>query len=251
MKKVFSEGDAAEPAATTAAEPDFGQLDEPETGVVKVERSSLAVIGAVTGEFNSKDIIIPKLQVIQGVGPLARLFKPGDIILAKELKLASQGQELDVTVLSITKYFRERLPYDANGPLPRNFATEQEVRDAGFRLEWTTDSKPPTAEPVVDIDLIVKQPKELDATWFPLAFADARWALARWTVVRMAYKSVAMPIFTAKAINLAATGLESGRWVLRTKETVVKNNPFSLPVMSLVGLWTPEQLVQLKAQFNQ
>lgn len=207
-----------------------------ETALVPTKPSSLAAVGEDAGELSRRDILLPRLQIIQGVGTLSRKFKPGDIVLSKEVCIAHEGEELTLIVLSLNKFFQERFAkFDINGPRPRRFDTEQDALDAGLKPEWGKDSEPPTAEPVADIVVLIKKPAEIDSPVFAVSLNNEPWATAIWTVQRTSYSRVAKRIFTAKAIELSAQGLLAGLWMLKTRETSVNGNLIKAPVLKLVG----------------
>jgi hypothetical protein len=219
--------------------------------VVVHANTAIAAIGEVSGEISRKDILLPRLQIIQSVGPLSRQFKPGDIVLSKEVCAAHEGEELMLVVLSVDKFFQERFAkFDLNGPRPLRFASEQAALDAGLVTEWSADGKPPTAEPIADIKILIKEPETAKSPVFSVEVDKSKWAPAIWTVQRTSYSRVAKRIFSARAIELAAKGLLSGLWSLRTRETAINGNLIKAPVLTLVGRNSDEVVAEIKALFG-
>ena len=119
----------------------------------------------------SKDMVIPRLQIAQKVGPLSEVKELdfGDLVLGESCRIAGAGEPVLLTVLACRKYFRENLKYDRTGPKPRIWDTESELQAAGMTLEWKgqkPNSIPPTAVPIADADVLIEKPEDLETPVF-------------------------------------------------------------------------------------
>lgn len=240
MKTSFVNGEAKTDAVAEADM--FGDGAEGESKALTL--SAMPALGEVTGEIRRNDIAMPRLNIVQAVGPISKTagLKFGDIVLNKEIVIAHKDETVQLVVLSVRKYFQERFPkYIADGPRPQIFDTEREVLDAGLTLDWKKaavkgeDDKPPTAEPIADIDMIIKKPANVNSPIFCITLDGDAWTPARWTVQRTAYSRAAKAVFTERATSLAECGLLFGTWTLSAIETRVKGNEIAAPKMCLVG----------------
>jgi len=225
-----------------------------ETAVATAPGQSLMNIGQVSGDVDSRDLVIPRLEIVQKVGPLSTVesLDFGDLVLNKSITLAGihtekgPNTEIFITVLSIVKSYEEVTPYDPSGqgPRARTFNTAAEVDAAGLWTDWRNDQKPPARE-VANMLVLVEQPEELDSPSFHLEAGEKRYAIASWTVRSGAYNRAAKKVFSASQIELAETGLPSGVWSLHTERYTTGGNVISVPFMQLVGKHDMEVLEPL------
>lgn len=216
--------------------------------------TALAAVGEVSGEINRRDIMLPRMQFIQSVGPLSRQFKPGDIVLSKEVCVAHKDEPLTLIVLSMKKYFQERFDkFEMNGPRPLRFETEAEVLAAKLVLDWDSPKKgdKPTAEPLADIVVLIQKPATNDSPMFSIDVGGKKWSTALWTTQRTSYTRAAKRIFTARAVELSgAGGLLSGLWTLMSHEATINGNLVFVPALTLVGRNDAGVIAEIMAVFG-
>jgi len=233
MKQKFDPQTA--PVVPEAALEVMADVDD--TEVVRAsDVANFLKVGEVSGDVDRRDIMIPQLAIAQNVGPLSADFKGGDIVINKEVVVAAVGQTVNTTVMSIAKTYEERLPYDANGPRPKQFKTIVEVRAAGLTVDYAQGSRvPPGAREVATILLLVEKPTDLVSSAFPFKHKDKAYAVARWIVRSTAYSRAAKQILSRAAIELHDTGLVSGAWTLKTEREQINGNWVFVPVLRLQG----------------
>ena len=193
-------------------------------------------LGTVAGDIGSDDIVIPRLNITQLVGPLGELFAPGSIILNKEIELSPGDKPIELTVLSARKQFVENLDYGTE-ETPAVYNTLEEVKAAGGTIEWVNDQKP-SFVPVLHVQVLLKAPEGLDYA-LPLSHDGAAYGLALWTLRGVAYTRAGKNILTAAKFSLR-DGLFNGKWELTTKREKFGRNSVFVPVLRNTGRNTPE-----------
>jgi len=227
------------------------EVDENEAAMILGERSDVVALapqpmnyGGVGGEVDMTDMKIPRLELVHGVGELSKTFNPGDIVYNSILKLASKGEPVHLSVLSIRKFYRESLPYDPNSDeIGRVFQTLEEVHAAGLVSEWINNQKPGVAK-VAELRVALECPRSEDEDMFPLAVVNeagkaTSFAIASWFVTKTAYAPVAKQVFSAAAM-LLRNSLPAGRWRLHTVREERNGNVSTIPVFRFVGKYPPE-----------
>lgn len=229
---------------TAAPAPEVDESDSPAASSLVVQQGTL---GKVTGEVNRRDIIIPSLKIVQGVGPLSENFSPGQIVLNNEIAISDGSEPVTLTVLAIKKSYIENVEYGSEQQ-PRRFATEAEVKEAGLWTEWINNQKPPAAE-VAEALVAVESKEENPLYPFSRETADGvvHYSLAVWTLRGVSYSRAAKVIFTAAQFSLRE-GLYKGSWSLSTKREKIGKNVIAVPVLKRAGnndQETQEFLLQL------
>jgi hypothetical protein len=194
----------------------------------------------IVGEVDQTDVRFPRLQIVQGVGPLSEVkeFSKGNVILDGEYKL-SEGDETPVefTVCQIGKQYEENLPYDSED-IPRIVNTQKEVNQLGGTTRGAKeDGKyiPPSWKAIADALIAIKAPdgtskEDLDM-YFPFAAPDkSNWSFARWVIKGVAYKAAAVEIFSAAQMYYR-DGLKKGTFMLTTQKKMFGPNAVMVPVV--------------------
>ncbi len=194
-------------------------------------QETAAMMGTISGDVDSDDILIPRLNVVQGVGPLSELYQPGQIVLNKETVLSDGSTPIELTVLSARKQFAENLPFDSD-ERPRVYNTLEEVHEAGGSIEWRDDEKP-SFTPILHVQLLLKAPAGAEGA-FPLEYKGEPYALALWTLRGVAYTRAGRNILTAARFSLR-DGIHHGKWTLATKREKFGRNSVFVPVLRNVG----------------
>jgi hypothetical protein len=202
--------------------------------------------GGVTGEASTRDLIIPKLDLVQNVGDLSVEFKPGDYVLNRETLLAHAGDALKLHVVHLDKYYEENLKFAKDGPRPRTWRNEVQLHKDGMTLSYGADGAPPTAREVGVLTVAVQRPDAAPEVAFGLVANNTRYALALWTVRKSAYPRVYKRAFSASQLELKKPGLPSGIWTLSSERINVNGNWIFVPVFSLTGCATAAEVEALK-----
>ncbi len=201
------------------------------TGSELATRQDSMGVGIISGDVDSEDILIPRLNIVQGVGPLSELYQPGQIVFNKETVLSDGNTPIELTVLSAKKQFAENLPFDSD-ERPRVFNTLEEVHEAGGSIEWKDDEKP-SFTPILHAQLLLKAPAGAEGA-FPLEYKGQPYALALWTLRGVAYTRAGRNILTAARFSLR-DGIHHGKWTLSTKREKFGRNSVFVPVLRNVG----------------
>lgn len=196
------------------------------------EVSKINAIGNIVGDVGQEDIVIPRLNIVQGVGQLSETHSIGQIVYDKSVVLSDGPTPVEVTVMRARKQFIENLPYGSDGPAPQVFDTLEEVRAVGGTIEWNGNQKP-SFLPVLHVQVLIKVPEGVEGA-FPLLHDGQRYAIALWTIRGTAYSRAAKNILTAARFSLSS-GLHHGKWVLTTKREKFGRNSVFVPQLALLG----------------
>lgn len=228
--------------ATATVEPK--PIPAPEALITPTQTSSIP--NGMQGEFESSDIRLPRLNLIQKMSDMVNSgFRPGDILYNKELAL---NKPAEVVVVKVKKQYQQDLPYGGD-VLPHVCDTLAEVREAGGTTEWGGENH---YSEMAHLQLLVKAPDNLHAEYedlFPYEVDGTSWAPAMFTVAKTAYKSAAKPVITA-AFSTLRSGLGNGLWHLSGELKSNAMGSWFVPVMKLAGKTSPN-LAELVASINQ
>jgi hypothetical protein len=244
MKTSLKNANKVEVEEGGVADAEALALMDEETALAETGGGSMA-LGQVSGSIDKTDLIIPRINIVQNVGPLSEGFDGGDLVFNKEFVLAHKEEPVYLTVLSIKKTYEEKLPYDPDGPKPLVYETIQEVLDAGLHVEWRNNEAPPVRE-VASVLVFIERPKDVKQLAFSHSINGVDYALALWSLRGTAYTRGAKKIFSAAQIELAKDGLLSGRWEVTTERITSGGNYVFAPIMRLAGRNSPETVGLIK-----
>lgn len=204
------------------------------------------------------DIRLPRLQIVYGVGDLAMVYVPGDLVLGKENLLCHKSEPLNMIVLATYTYWKEygTPEMNAQGLRPRAFATEKEVLANGGTTQWGPPGSPkPTFSKAIDLKILIRKPKDLVCGLFGTLLADDgfEYAPAIWTADKKAYGRVGPTIISNKNFALRTRGLISGLFELRVNIETTGNNPprvMPMPTFKLTGHNSDAVVGAIKALFD-
>ena len=183
--------------------------------------------GSVEGEFLPEDYVIPKLHLVQSVGPLSETFQPGAFVYNKEAVLTDGTKPLSITVLRIRKQYTEYVEYGGE-EMPRVFDTLEEVKQAGGWIDWKDNQKPPFG-PMLHALVLIKSPTGPDAM-FPYEFEGGQYGVGLWTLRTTAFTRVGKALITASQFSLK-NGLHKGGWTLTSKREKIGMNFVYVPIL--------------------
>jgi len=191
-------------------------------------------VGEIEGEDDFSDIKLPRLQIVQGVGPLSQNPKfrnrGGAIVFAGEEIISDGANPIRLTVVKALKDYEEKLPdgeFGTRSPLRAN--TQAEVFAQGGTLLKVPDGKGgfnmPSWRPALTCLVAVEgDPK---SPFFPyLAPNGKSYGVAIWKISGWSYSTAAKTILTAAKFAYRES-LLSGEFALTTKyDTYGKNSAY-------------------------
>jgi len=197
-------------------------------------------IGGLSGDYEESDFRLPRINIVQSVGPLSEDFDPGAVVLNKDIIVLAAstdpkvwGDPLDVTVLNAKKQFSENLPYESD-ETPETVDTLDEVHERGGWIDWRNDEKPPW-RPMLTALVLIEAPTEELSEEFSIQGPDGKaYELALWTMKGSAYSRAGKAINTAArfALRNKETGLpelHKGKWTLQVRREKLGTNLVFVP----------------------
>lgn len=182
-------------------------------------------VGGMEGERNKSDIITPRLQVVARTSKLVGEFRPGDMVLNKQVGLG-RGP-ITAAIVHAKKYYVEATDPEDTDTFPRRFNTSEEVRAAGL----TPHDKPTygknligqVAVPAAEMLLWIKKPEKLtreeDADIFSIEIPElGAGAFALYSAQRTSYNTTFKTVNSVfeLALKPKGTGIWTRRWKMHT-----------------------------------
>lgn len=191
------------------------------------------------GEVDKSDIKIPRLNLVQSVGPLCDDFPRGSWVVNRSVVIASLGDPFTFIPLRARKMFVEAVEYGGE-KLPRRFNTREDVLTAGLRLDFdpVTGDKP-EVNPSLDVTLLVRADEKTEAPEFSLEFDGSKYALVLWSMNSWSsYQNAATVLLTARTMYLKS--FHAREWNAHSEKNKLKNgNTTFIPKLS-AGVTTTE-----------
>jgi hypothetical protein len=216
-----------------------------ETAVAKHNDHAYAV-GGVSGDIGDGDLSMPKINIVQAVGPLSEDFSPGTILFNKQITLMAANKDpkeytapIGITVLNARKQFQKVTDYDSDeqGEIVDTMA---EVEAKGGWIDWRNEEKPPW-RPMLTALVLIQAPSDDIAEQFSIVGPDDKsYELALWVMTGVSYTAAAKPILTASLYSLknkesGKAELNHGRWELCVRREKKGANLVYVPRLQLKG----------------
>ena len=202
--------------------------------------SEIPPMGGISGDYQEGDFRLPRINIVQSVGPLSEDFEAGSIVLNKDMILLPASEDpkiwsapLNVTVLNAKKQFQENIEYGSD-EMPETVETLEEVTARGGWLDWRNDAPPPW-RPILTALLLIEAPTDALADEFSIQGPDGKaYELALWTMKGTSYSRAGKAINTAArfALRNKDTGLpelHKGKWTLQVRREKLGTNLVFVP----------------------
>jgi hypothetical protein len=229
MKKSFAKEKEADQSEQGLSEEEQAQLAGTPSSTEMQEmgdRSSAEMLLAagegndIVGDTGDTKPRLPRLNIVQKVGPLGDKFEKGHIVLNLEDDLLDATKEgLQVTVVKALFFYEEDVPYGEDR-IPERAKNAAEVRALGGELKWLTDDKGKSIRPswhqVAEVLFCVKAPEaHKDNPTFPVRFEEkddpdtGTYTFAMMKLKGSSFTSAGQEILTARQFYFSQ-GLNSG-----------------------------------------
>lgn len=275
----------------------FGTSTAPETATVPVDQLPAAPVAPVTavaapaprpsssiGNFSDSaddidfsQIKLPKLKIVQNVGPLASAFEPGSVVIvapgdvivplneAPPKKATAEPQKpVNLVILAMRRTDRwvEKTAYadGADNQQGRIFNSEQEVIQCGGTSSYEVNKQDPSKpyfRPMATILALVEQPKHdvedpskpFEDTFglFSTEAAGKRWCLVTYDMLGTAHTNGAKALRTARLMGAARPGWSTVFFGLNTILKTFGSNSAYAPQFRPGAKLTPEQKAEIQA----
>lgn len=206
-----------------------------------------AATSGLEGDFNSKDIRLPRLNLVQKTSDAVDAgFRPGDILFKSGDAIIPLHLPTEATVLNLKKVYQEDVPYGSDIK-PRVFDTAAEVRENGGSTEWGAENK---FNEMAHIQLLFSAPDDTPEEMldlFPYEFEGKSYAVAMITLTKSSYTAAAKPVITALMSHLRGKHWH-GKWALGSDKKTGGGNSWYVPTLKANGRHTPE-FIEFAAQF--
>lgn len=156
----------------------------------------------------SRDIKIPRLGIVNGVGPLFKKFPKNVGELAFEERIVL-GSETSVIPVNLRKFYVEirrggvDLKY-GDGTMPKIFKSAKDANDAGYAIDWDSNH-PNKAQEAGEILMLVAGPENDPQDAFFIEVDGKFYSPALMTVRRGGYREV-FRLFRTVEARAAARG---------------------------------------------
>jgi hypothetical protein len=284
MSKIsFAKVGAASPAvkvekevinATVVEETSGASVDSVTTVAGSVVRTSNSTQGAVApyqprstpifreseDDIPISDIILPTINIAQGVGDLGTIFEPGTLVYDKQITLLDPPERVEnakepaVIVNAVVLGFRavRYTEQVQGGGVGARCETLQEVYDLGGTTTWEERKAKPYFRRLDTALVLIEKPAHCeDASLFPYSAGAQRYGAALWNLQGQGYTNATKPIKSWQADKRFRDEGSSGNnsysnrfirlWVAFKKMTVEgQSRATYIPVVRLGGYTSPE-----------
>jgi hypothetical protein len=212
----------------------------PTTAIVEVaprrEAIAFEADSGIQGDWDSGDIKLPALRIVQGSGELSQRFTVGTVILGEEQVLPSPDLRnprpddiFRFVPVSITKQFKENLSQEEmqGGAMARYVSSIEEVEALGGTTQWIGNQRP-TWSPSARVVMLVERPESGPGSEHPgfvIELGGRLYAPAIYYAAGTSYAATAKLIFNAALTVLTVPVKDEAGNVVKGPNGVVKRAP--------------------------
>lgn len=191
-------------------------------------------VSGISGEVTSRDIKLPRLNLIQKMSAAVDAgFKAGDILFKNGDTILPLALPTEVTILNLKKQYQEALPYGST-ELPRTFDTAAELRAHGFTTEYGQEGY---CKEIATLQVLFPAPPDLPEEMldlFQYNHDGQDYGIALMTLAGSAYTAGAKPIITAFMSHLRGKHW-TGKWTLASEKRTGGGNTWHVPTFKMAG----------------
>jgi hypothetical protein len=243
-------------AAAATSEP---EIIEAQIVTVNAESKAVATVSTdrviqggargIEGEITTKDIVLPRINLVQKTGPLVDSgMVPGSFVFDKEVNLSNGKDPLSITVLRLVKQYKQKLEYgDPSTPLV--FTTQQEVIDNGGSLRY---GEPNYFQEIAHLFLAIAKPENISeehASHFYREHNGKQYTNAVYTVASTAFTSVGKKVIKAGYSQLR-DGLWLGEWKLKSELQKNTKGSWYIPEVTFAGMYDKDAAAFFESMAN-
>jgi hypothetical protein len=258
FSKTNAEGPSVTADETTKQEPEAVEASVVENTATEIVPAAEAGMFIDEDEIGLDEITLPRINIVQKVGPLSEEFTPGQVVLNKELvifTIPEKGKENEVKPIEFTTLaFRKTIWAERieGGALGRNARSLEQVREFGGTTDYNLHERSkkdgqeetPLFQPLATALVLIKRPEGVDedGLYFTYDHDGQSYAIAQWSMKGSAFTAGAKVIKTARKIgHLAKGGLTSCPYLLTTRVKSYPGNRYAvIPVLRPGKRHSPE-----------
>jgi len=216
-----------------------------------------ATYGDDTSDTGTDDIILPRINFVQGIGDLSQVFNPGDVVLAKEtviLKAPAKPKALSETALNIVVvgFRKDRFAEKTKGGAQGDICdSEAEVFAKGATTDWNewkaSGETKKYYQTLAECLILIEQPAGVDDPAFSYIADGKKFAVAVWSQKATSFTHGTKVLRTARRIGwlrdetdsagnvTVKRGYPSGAWELRAELKIFGESRAWVPQLKRVG----------------
>ena len=204
------------------------ETTETSTEVAVPETSDMGAYNSPGGSgWETTDIRIPYLSLVQKTGSMADAFDKGSFVFNKELQISDGKEPVEITILRADKYFVEDIEFDPD-IRPKKFNTRDEFLAEGFSLDYEAEMKVKEAA-----ELVVLLP--VDEEYSTFSHDGGAFVRAAWICQSSAYATVGRTVATAMIAGHLRDGVHKGKWALTSEMRSNKKASWYVPIIRSLG----------------
>jgi hypothetical protein len=212
-----------------------------------------------------EEVILPRINLVQGIGDLSNIYNKGEIVLNKELVIykPKKGEDKNHEALEITVvgFFPTRWTERVSGgALGRLFDTAAQVVAAGGTTDYNTAMKAekdgndiPYFQQLATALILIKKPSFVndDGIYFSEQIGEDSYTFALWSMKGSAYTSGAKVLKTARKMGFLKGGYPKFSWKLDTQvKAFGTGNSAVVPVLRPGSKHSEDFLESVRAVFG-
>lgn len=200
-----------------------------------VARFTPAPVEGFDGDWGADDVKYPRLQLVQGSGPLSSLHDVGTTLLSEvellpppSVKEGAVNPVLRILPVHMTKQWKEKLTQEQSqeGMIPRIVKTVDKVHELGGTITWGGGSTMPDNywEPSSRCIFLIEQPDGNDHPGFNLELDGKFFAVAIYYAAGSAFRDSALKFYNTSRTQLLVPVLDGeGKPVVQNGRPVKKS----------------------------